>query len=473
MANSRNSTPLNKPRVRHAEQVFERALEAILARVVLSAGDGIALAYSGGLDSSVLLHLATPFFKVRGHRLHALHVHHGLSASANDWLAHARNQCQVMEVNFDARKVSVSNTKAHGTEHAARLARYAALGEMCEANRIRLLLTAHHEDDQAETVMLQLLRGAGLPGTSGMGIFQEVHSLLPENIALGRPLLEVSRRQLAQIAEAFCIPFITDESNSDTRLRRNSLRHDLFPVIGRHFSGFSQTLSRSARHFQQAQRLLDALAEEDIEQCRRGDHLFVPALENLSPDRRDNLFRCWVKQRTGQYPSQAQLQQLHHQLMHASAGAQASIHGHQWVIERHRQRLYLRPAHRQHPQQPPTEAITLMWRGERSVQLPGWQGRLLFDDGEGLGVSPELLRAGPLSVRARSGGERVQLHPRRPSRTLKNLFQESDVPALLRPWLPLVYVGPQLVYAAGLGMDVRSGLIEGGVVLRWEAEMSG
>ncbi len=469
MANSRNSTPLNKPGPRQTEQAFERALEVILARVVLSGDEGIAVAYSGGLDSSVLLHLTSQFCKQHGLSLYAFHVHHGLSPNADEWLSHAREQCDALQIRFESRNVRLENIKEHGTEHAARLARYAALGEMCGANSVRLLLTAHHEDDQAETMMLQCLRGAGLPGSSGMASFQSDHALLPDTVALGRPLLEMSRRQLEHVARELKISFITDESNADTRYRRNAIRQEIFPFIERHFSGVSHTLSRSARHFQQAQRLLNELAEQDFNQCRTGKNLSLPATRLLSPDRLDNLFRYWVKERTGQYPSEAQLEQLHDQLLHSDADAQPSIQLHQWVIERQRQLLCIRPVNLQHP---PTRPIALVWEGEQSLALPEWQGRLVFATGEGAGIDPGLLRSGPLSLRARAGGERVQLHPGRPSRTLKNLFQESDVPASQRPWLPLLYVGQTLVYAAGLGMDVRSGLTEDGVVLRWECAAS-
>ncbi|MFM8466940.1 MAG: tRNA lysidine(34) synthetase TilS [Oxalobacteraceae bacterium] len=469
MANSRKSTRLNKPRFRTAEEAFERALEAILARVVLSGDGAIAVAFSGGLDSSVLLHLTLQVCKARGLTTHAFHVHHGLSPNADDWLAHARDQCEALQVPFDSRKMQVSKVSEHGTEHAARLARYAALGEMCGAHGVRLLLTAHHEDDQAETVMLQSLRGAGLPGASGMASYQPSHALLPDTVALGRPLLDVSRKQLEQMAAEFSITSIVDESNSDTRYRRNRLRHEVFPVIERHFPGFSQTLSRGARHYQQAQRLLEGLAEQDFAQCRVGGDLLLQALLLLSSDRRDNLFRYWVRACTGHYPSEAQLQQMHEQLLHSSTDAQPSVHLAQWVIERQRHKLCIRPVHFQ---QPPTEAIALTWREEKSLPLPEWRGRLVFTTDEGTGVDPDLLRSGPLSVRARNGGERLQLHPKRPSRTLKNLFQESDIPAVQRPWLPLLYAGKQLIFAAGLGMDVRSGLTEGGVALRWELVIS-
>ena len=190
------------------------------------------------------------------------------------------------------------------------------------------------------------------------------------------------------------------------------------------------------------------------------------AVKTLSADQQDNLFRYWVKARTGHYPSEAQLQQLHEQLLHSSADAQPAIPLQQWVIERQRQTLCIRPLSLRLP---PTKPLVLEWQGEHSLALPEWQGQLVFATGEGVGIDPDLLRSGPLSLRARTGGERVQLHPKRPSRTLKNLFQESEISASQRPWLPLLYVGERLVFAAGLGMDVRAGSAEGGVALRWEA----
>lgn len=467
MANSRKSTRLNKSTVRLVEQAFERALEAILARVVFSAGDSIAVAYSGGLDSSVLLHLAAQYCRAHQITLYAFHVHHGLSPNADDWLVHARERCAELQVNFDSRRVSVAHISEQGTEQAARLARYAALGEMCQAHQVRLLLTAHHEDDQAETVMLQWLRGAGLPGLSGMAAHQQQHALLPSSVTLGRPLLALSRSALEQLADAFQLSHVIDESNNDVRYRRNALRHQVFPVIGQHFEGFASTLARSSRHVQAAQRLLTELAKDDLKRCEQEGVLLIDRLTGMSTERIDHLLRHWVQARTGQYPSEVQLQQLQRQMLRSATDAQPVVKMHGWMIERQRHLLVIRRATRS--SQPPVQPISLSWHGEQHIALPEWQGRLVFTLGDGIGVNPELLRSGPLLLRARVGGERVQLHPKRPSRTLKNLFQESCVPASQRAWLPLLYLGQRLVFAAGLGMDARFDLSEGGVVLTWES----
>ena len=197
MANSRKSPPLSNS-TPSLDSVFQRALEDILARVVVSEriASRIALAFSGGLDSTVLLRLAAAACKQRGIKLFAFHVHHGLSPNADHWLTHCEVQAQQAGAAFVARKVHINPHDKLGIEQAARLARYDALADMCASNHVQLLLTAHHQDDQAETVVLQLLRGAGLPGLSAMAMLQSEHALLGTGIALGRPLLEMTRADL-------------------------------------------------------------------------------------------------------------------------------------------------------------------------------------------------------------------------------------------------------------------------------------
>ncbi|WP_353153693.1 tRNA lysidine(34) synthetase TilS, partial [Herminiimonas fonticola] len=169
---------------------FERALGEIRTRVSLSgsAAQKIAIAYSGGLDSAVLLHLVHAYAQLHQIEIFAFHVHHGLSPNADEWLAHCGQQCAELNIAFDARKVQVGKKEKNGIEEAARLSRYAALGDMCRAHDVPLLLTAHHQDDQAETVLLQLLRGSGVAGLSGMDSANYATDLLGDaNLLMGRP----------------------------------------------------------------------------------------------------------------------------------------------------------------------------------------------------------------------------------------------------------------------------------------------
>ncbi|MEY3571472.1 MAG: hypothetical protein RIQ85_1592 [Pseudomonadota bacterium] len=471
MANLRKSLPLNNSQIAVAITAFERALEEILVRVVLSDGASIAIACSGGLDSAVLLHLSADFFAshphLHSHSLHVFHVHHGLSPNADYWLSHVQSECEQLNVPFDARKVSVARVDQHGPENAARLARYEALSSLCSTYRVELLLTAHHQDDQAETVMLQALRGAGLPGWSGMADLQRDHALLPTTVTLARPLLDCSRKQLEQIASERAIAHIIDESNEDSRYKRNAIRHEIFPLIEQHFEGFTQALARSSHHFQTAQGLLDELACSDLQQCLNAGELNLKKLALLSVDRIDNLLRYWVVEKIGSYPSQAQLHQLHQQMLHAATDTHPQIVIGQWVLHREHDHLIIRP--QAGVDQPPMDAVRVVWQGERQLDIPEWRGQLVFEDGEGEGFDRDLLLQGPLTLRPRQGGERLKLDGRRPSRSLKNLFQESGVAAGRRPWLPLLYAGDQLLFACGLGPNCIVAEKNPGIRLHWQA----
>lgn len=464
MANSRKSPIPNKADAKLVDR-FERALEGILARVVVSAGDAIAVAFSGGLDSSVLLQLAAGHCRRHGRPLHAYHVHHGLSPNADTWLAHCRQQAGQAGAAFDAVRVSLAGDDADGIEQAARQARYDALGELCRRDKVRLLLTAHHQDDQAETVLLQLFRGTGLRGLGGMAELNDAHALLGADIALGRPLLGCSRSELEDAAAALGLTPVTDESNADPRYRRNAIRHEIMPAIARHFPGCAATLARNSLHWQAAQRLLDDLAELDNARCAEADALRVDRLSALSVDRIDNLLRYWLAARGApQPPGAAQLAQLRQQVMHARSDAHPAVELCGLSIRRHGSLLVAEPVRHGDP---PDFAIGIRWQGESEIVVPQWQGALLFERSVGPGLCPERLRLHSLLLRPRGGGERLKPEAGRPSRTLKNLFQESAIPARQRPWLPLVYLDGALVFAAGLGMDAREATMADGIRLDW------
>lgn len=216
-------------------ETFRRALDGISARVFVFAPDAaktMAVAYSGGLDSSALLYLAQAYAGERGIALSAFHVNHGLSPNANAWLAHCRNVCQQLGVSFDARQASVVDNDGQGVEEAARVARYAALGEMCRLHGAPLLLTAHHQDDQAETVLLQMLRGAGLAGLSGMDEMNIAPELVGDDaLIVARPLLSVSRSALAAFVKDSGLQHVEDESNRNLRHPRNALRNEVCPLL--------------------------------------------------------------------------------------------------------------------------------------------------------------------------------------------------------------------------------------------------
>ena len=480
MASSRKSAQATKTTASVIAN-FERALEAILARVVVSgvdAGDRhsaahatspsvlpIAIAYSGGLDSSVLLHLAARYCQQHGIPLHALHVHHGLSPNADTWLDHCAQQAAALKLPFDAVRVDLSDTLGSSLEHAARARRYAALGQLCRQHCVPLLLTAHHQDDQAETVLMQILRGTGVRGLSGMPDLHASPGLLGDVIQLGRPLLECPRTALQAVAAELAIAHINDESNADTRYRRNAIRQHIMPVIEQHSPGFAATLARGSQHWQSAQRLLDELAAIDLAACADGASLHIAAMAQFSDDRANNLLRYWLLAQGARYsPTTAQLVQLRKQMLCVRTDAHPVLALCGMQLQRRGGAVVALPDDNAGP---PSEPLMVQWRGEAEIEIPAWQGSLVFAASQPVGLCPQRLQSSVLTLQPRAGGERLKPHPARPSRSLKNLFQEAALPAQQRPWLPLAYLNGELVFAAGLGMDVRHADAPGGIVIAW------
>jgi tRNA(Ile)-lysidine synthase len=467
MANSRKSRSPNRNKAESLDQAFERALAEIAARVVISGPDAcIGVAYSGGLDSTVLLHLASAYAREHHVALKAFHVHHGLSPNADAWLAHCGQAAAACGVPLVSRQVDASDSNGRGTEDAARIARYHALGEMCRDSACQLLLTAHHQDDQAETVLLQLMRGAGLPGLSGMAALQVRHELMGDGVSLGRPLLGIARAQLEQARDTLGLDHISDESNGDLRYRRNALRNAVAPLLEQHFPGFAARVARSAGHAQAAQSLLQDLAEIDLALCRAAswsDPLYVPELKILAPRRADNLLRHWLYLNRVQLPSQSRLEEIRSQMLDAADDMHPFFDFGAMVLRRIGTRLEL------HPRlgTPPDDPVELRWQGEARIAVPAWRGALVFEAGDGLGLPRDALSRHPLVLHKRSGRERLKLAANRPSRSLKTLYQEAEIAPWRRLWSPLLYLNGELVFAAGLGMDVRHLAMGESVALRW------
>jgi tRNA(Ile)-lysidine synthase len=470
MANSRKSPSLNKDI--EIYQRFKRALEDILARVSAFApaqSISVAVAYSGGLDSAVLLHLVCQYAATRPMHVHAFHVHHGLSPNADAWMAHCEKSAGCYQVQFDAAKVNVAGIEEHGVEQAARMARYQSLGQLCRNHGTRVLLTAHHEDDQAETVMLQLMRGAGLPGLSGMALCQDDHALLGPGIFLGRPLLEITRKELESLACGQAIQFVLDESNADPVYKRNALRHEVFPVLEKHFPAFSALMARSASHAQTAQALLENLACIDLAACKEDDEanaLDLERLGRLSNDRINNLLRYWLRTSGIQFPSSSRMAEIREQIFQAADDKHPVFDFDRVQLSKIGSRLEITP----NLGLPPAEDVVLQWHGEQEIKVPQWQGKLILKHSQHAGVDPEKLRSHALVLRSRRGSERLKIVHNRPSKSLKNLFQESSMPAWQRKWLPILFSGNDLLFVAGLGMDIRHAATQNGIEIEWRPD---
>lgn len=426
----------------------------------------------------VLLQLASNWCRRHGISLFAFHVHHGLSPHADAWLAHVEAAAQALGAGFDARRVDVDK-RGSGTEAAARKLRYRALGEMCRQHGANLLLTAHHLDDQAETVLLQLLRGSGPAGLSGMDAANSAPELLgnPE-LVMARPLLRLSRAELEAHAREHGLAWVEDESNLDPRYARNALRHRVMPALAAAFPGFQQRFARSAAHAQSAQRLLDELAGQDLAASLVDDAVDLARLRAMSLDRAYNMLRHWFRLRGLAMPSTAWLVEMVAQLLEARHDAQLLVTHPACHIRRHRDRLYITPklADLAGMRDPDDAGViekfgeSFTWSGEGRLAFPAYGGVLQFEPAAS-GFDAAWLRSQPLVIDFRKGGERLKLAPNRPTRSLKVHYQAADVPAWERARLPIVSSKDALLYAAGLGMDCRHWSEAQGerIALRWES----
>jgi len=425
---------------------------------VISPGANLAVGLSGGMDSVALLAALAELAPGMAFSLRAVHVNHGISPNAGDWAAFCERLCTRLALPLQVETVDVAPFRALGLEGAARKARYEAFSRV-DAD---FLVLAQHRDDQAETLLLRLLRGAGLRGLASMS---PVRSLAGTRAKLLRPLLEVPREEIESFARSRHLEWVEDESNADTVRQRNFLRHEALPEIERQFPAARAAISRAAANLGEARELLDAMAQGDLAACGGEAAVDIPALLRLGDPRAKNVLRYWCDLRDVEPLSAARLGELLRQVKESRLDAQMSLAAGEWRFLRYRDRLHLQPA-----ASVVRPELNEVWNGENVLPLLGLRGVLKFKPEEGRGVSVERLRAERVTVRLRRGGERLRLDDRRPRRTLKNLFQERGVPPWHRDRLPLVYCGESLVSVPGIGdaCEFRAQPGEAGLIVTWE-----
>jgi tRNA(Ile)-lysidine synthase len=422
-------------------------------------GDRLVAGLSGGVDSVVLLDILHRLSARLGFRFSALHVNHQLSPNAARWSAFCRRICRARGIPFASAKVRVR--RGDSVEAAARAARYEVFArQACE-----FVVLAHHQDDQVETVLLQLLRGTGVKGLAGMPSLRKAEGgrrkaegkyasrslppssfLLPPSIL--RPLLDVTRAEILAYARRRGLEWIEDESNADIHFQRNFLRREVLPLLARRFPAYRGTVARVARHLAEADDLLAVLAAADGAGYLEDGTLEVAALARLSPPRARNLLRHFLAVRGEAMPGAARLDEALRQALHARRDAQVLVELDGSELRRFEGRLHVVPKLAL-----PRAGHARHWRGERTLPLPELGGVLVFTPCRGKGVSLARLRGRPVTIRRRRGGERLQPDSRRPRRTLKNLLQEARLPPWERERLPLIYCGRDLVWAPVAGVD--------------------
>ena len=407
----------------------------------------LCVAFSGGADSTALL-AALSGLRRRARALRALHVDHGLHPDSGAWAAHAAGLARSLGVPCEVLEAQVARARGESPEARARAARYRLLSGALRPGEV--LLTAHHEDDQLETVLLMLLRGAGVAGLAAMPeLAPFAHGLL------ARPLLTRSHTELLAFVRAAGLAYLEDPSNLDEGPDRNFLRLRVLPVIRARWPGAAAAVGRTARHAAEAQRLLETQAQADLDAGRHGAALAASALRALPPERRRNALRFWIASRGFPVPPTARLAEIAGPLLAARADAQPGVEWPGVRVERQAGLLALRPAGRAAARAGGPDAprgIAWAWRAAAVCPLPGDLGQLeLRADAHG----PVNLAALParLTIRWRRGGERLALAPGRPRRALKSLLRESQLPPAERARLPLVYSGATLIAVADLWLD--------------------
>ncbi|MEN8177889.1 MAG: tRNA lysidine(34) synthetase TilS [Pseudomonadota bacterium] len=404
----------------------------------LPAANRYHLAFSGGLDSTVLLHLLAEVRDRLPGSLHALHIHHGLQSDADAWGLHCRQFCEALSIPYNQLELGLTGRQGESLEALARDARYAALA--AAMGKGELLLTAQHQDDQAETLLLQLLRGSGPAGLAAMpGLLKFGQGWL------ARPLLDFPRAALEAYAREHRLSWVDDPSNQNLRFDRNYIRHRVMPLLQQRWPSAATTIARSARLSGELQGLVDEQAAQDLASAQGAwpGTLSVSVLRSLSPARRRSLLRHWIREQGGVMPGSRHLLRIEEECLAGREDAQPLVHWRDVEVRRFRDGLFLlRPL-------PPHDASQVIpWPGRQALRLPAEMGELVLEPAEA-GISKDKWLKAKIEVRFRQGGERCIPAASNHHRALKKLFQEWAVPPWNRERIPLIYLDNQLAVIPG------------------------
>lgn len=391
------------------------------------------VAYSGGVDSHVLLH-ALVQNKSGSQNIRAIHIHHGLQVQADEWSEHCTQQAKNLAVSIEIKRVDAKASQGQSPEAAAREARYAALSGIIQKEDV--LLTAHNQNDQAETLLLQLIRGAGVKGLAAMPQQTQFNQGI-----LCRPFLEVSRASILSYAQHYQLKWIEDPSNENTHFDRNYLRQTIFHLLTTRWPSIEKTFSRSAEHCASASEILDELAKDDFIYSvnQNNNAMNIEKLLTLSLARQKNVLRYWIEEQELPLPSTAHLERLMHDVIPAAEDKIPCMHWPGAEIRRYKGFLFAMP-----PLAAFDSTLEIPWDLKTPLDLPGDLGVIEKEDQNIKGKALSSIE-GPVVIRFRQGGEVMKVPARQGSHELKKLFQEWNVLPWCRNRIPLIFVGKELV----------------------------
>lgn len=389
------------------------------------------IAFSGGLDSHVLLHLLeqTPA------KIRAVYINHGLQKQSDVWAVHCQKVCDDLGVPFKVISVKIAITQGESLEELARSERYQALHNSLQADEA--LVTAHHQNDQAETLLLQLFRGAGVEGLAAMPAIREFGPKDQRRKHL-RPLLDLKREELEEYAKLHKLDYIQDPSNLDQAFDRNYLRNKIMPQLRQRWLGIDKTIARAATIQSETKQILNEVAAAELQQIlfSKDNSLLIEELLKLPKSKQNLVVRYWITQSGFINPSDKKLKHIFSDVVDASEDSQPLLEWQGAQVRRFQNRLYIMEPVADHD-----PGTVIHWDGKKPLDLPSL----------GITVNPDQFPQDEQSVtvRFRQGGESIKL-PKRGSISLKNLFQEQQIPPWMRSRLPLIFVEDKLVKVIGL-----------------------
>ncbi len=424
-------------------QRFRRSLESLYQ---LPAGASYVVAYSGGLDSQILLYCCKQLkIPVR-----AVHVHHGLQKVADDWVLHCQSSCDQLSIALDVFYVNALPEQGQSPEEAARKVRYQAIYN--NLNDGDCLITAQHEDDQAETLLLQLFRTASAAGLSAMPACKKIG-----NAVHVRPLLGFSRNEILDYAEKNKLQWIEDPSNQDTVINRNFIRKEVLPIVISRWPQLTTQLSTVAALQADNLQVLEDMAAIDLADLIQHENkhyeknyrvescLSLSGLRCLSSARRFNLLRLWILQGANIAPGRKLLREIDKTLINTSQDAAAVVKFAGYEFRKFQQKLYLLKAvFTESPQK------SYQWSPKQDLDIPSLNRKLTARRSTGKNILPEYLLSETLTVSFRRGGERFHPAGRKHSQSLKKLFQEAAIPPWERELIPLLYWQDNLLAVADI-----------------------
>jgi tRNA(Ile)-lysidine synthase len=417
----------------------------------------IWIAYSGGMDSSVLLHLVFSNKDKIRQTIEVVYVNHGLQEKSTEWGEFCRVLCEKYDLPFTQLNIDETVPKGDSIEAWAREKRYALIAQLM--NKDELLFTAHHQDDQVETFFLQALRGAGPRGLSAMPLFKKI-----ANSIHVRPLLGFCRNELLTYANENKLSWQEDLSNADTKFDRNYLRNNIIPAFEQRWPAYRETISRLVNHQQDCKSLMDEIGLEDLKLASHENCLNLDVIKRLSVVRQKNIIFTWLQVLQLETPGSRHINQIMSDLINSTSENTPCVNWKNVEVRRYRKLLYASNSLNKD-----VESINYEW--DLASPLTVMDEVLVAKANSGIGISKERIKNKKIRVQYRQGGEKIQPSKKAHSKTVKQLFQERGVLPWLRDRFPLIYVNDKLAAIPGVCVDIGYSAEEN--ESSWEIEWSG